>query len=382
MSVDPPLLAIGTRIRRSPYFEATRRWGCRAWTVYNHMYLPGWYVDPVTDWRALVERVALWDVAAQRQVEVAGPDAFRFVQYLTPRNLSRCGVGMCRYVPLTDEQGGMVDDPVLLRLGERHFWLSIADSDVLLWAKGIAVHGGFDVTLGEPDVSPLAVQGPYAASVIETLFGPRMRDLGYFRFVETDLDGIPLVVARSGWSNEDGFELYLREGSRGDELWERVMEAGKPFGIAPGAPSQISRVEGGMLSYGNDMGLDVNPYELRLGRFVDLARPEPFVGREALARIAERGPERLLVGFEIGGAALADYTAGPWPVEDPSGATVGRVTSAVWSPRLAKNIGLGLVRAELATPGRRVHVRTPEGAVDAVLRALPFLPRGRPATRA
>lgn len=368
---DAPLISFGTRVRKSPYFAATLRWGCKAYTVYNRMYMPVYYESLQADYRRLVEDVTLWDVAGERQVEITGPDAARFVQYLTPRNLTDCAVGQCKYVLLTAGDGGIVNDPVLLRLGETHFWLSLADSDVLLWAKGVALDRDFDVTLSEPDVSPLQLQGPKSAAVMADLFGDGIGELRYFRFVERELDGIPLVVSRTGWSGEKGYELFLRDGSQGDRLWERVMAAGKPHAIAPAAPSQIRRIEAGMLSYGSDMGLTENPFELGLDRLVDLEQEADFIGKTALRKIAREGVTRRLVGLEIGGAAMVDFVGDHWPVL-AGGETVGRVTSSVYSPRLGKNIGLALVAADQAALGTQLRLQAPHGMIDATVAPLPF----------
>jgi len=366
-----PAISIGPRVRKSPFFEATRRWGASAYTVYNHMYLPVAYEGPEADYRRLVERVALWDVAGERQVEVTGPDAARFTQLLTPRDLSGCAVGQCRYVLLTDERGGIVNDPLLLKLAEDRFWLSLADADVLLWAKGLARHAGMEVEVGEPDVSPLQVQGPRSPDVMRALLGDWVEDLRYFRFRESDVDGIPVLVSRTGWSSERGYEIFLRDASRGDALWERIMAVGEPFGIGPGAPSAIRRIEGALLSYGADMTLDENPFEMGLERLVNLDREADFVGRAALARIRDEGVARRLVGLEIEGERLP-ANEHPWHLAGLDPARY-RVTSAVWSPGLGRNIALALVPADRAAEGEPAEVETPVGLRPAKVVKLPFV---------
>ena len=363
-------IAIGPRIRKSPFYDATRRYGCKAFTTYNHMYLPVFYESPEADYRRLIEAVTLWDVGVERQVEITGPDAARFTQFLTPRNLSTCAVGQCKYVLLTTQRGGIVNDPVLLRLAEDRFWLSLADSDVLLWARALAHALGYDVEVGEPDVSPLQVQGPRSLEVMRDLFGGWIEELRYFWFRETELDGIPVVVSRTGWSAERGYEIFLRDGRHGDRLWEAIMEAGRPYGIGPAAPSTIRRIEGGLLSYGADMDLDTNPYELGLGRLVDLEQEADFLGKAALAEIARRGVGRRLVGLEIEGPRLP-ANEDPWPVA-VAGAPLGTVTSAVHSPRLDKNIALAMLAVEAGTPGTTVEVATPSGPRGAAVIELPF----------
>jgi len=296
---DMALIQRGARLRRSPYFDATLRAGCRAYTVYNHMFLPTRYDDLHAEYERLRTGVTVWDVSVERQVEITGPDAFAFTNLLTPRDLSKCAVGQGKYVLITAEDGGIVNDPVLLRLGKNHFWLALADSDVLLWAKGVALNSGLDVRLCEPDVSPMQVQGPESKEVVRRLFGDGVAGLRYYWFAETDLDGIPVVVTRTGWSGEVGYEIYLRDGRRGVELWDRVMDAGADLGIAPTGPSDIRRIEAGILNYGIDMTLDTNPYEVGMGWQVDRGQEGDSIGREALARIAAEGPRRRLAGVEM-----------------------------------------------------------------------------------
>ena len=361
----------GTQIRKSPYFDATVRWGATGFSVYNHMYIPRDFGDPVANFWTLVNAAILCDVAVERQVEITGPDAARFVQMLTPRDLSNMAVGQCKYVLITNAEGGILNDPVLLRLGERHFWLSLADSDVLLWAQGVAVHAGMDVAIREPDVSPLQLQGPRSGEVMRALFGEGIMDLRYYRLREAELDGIPLVVSRTGWSSELGYELFLRDGARGDELWERIMAAGAPFGLKAGHTSTIRRIEGAMLSYHADMDAGTDPFELGLGRLVDLDMEAEFIGKAALRRIARDGVRRRLVGLAIEGAPLDGPNTRFWPVR-ADGARVGKVTSAVHSPRLERNIALAMVAADHAETGTVLEVEAPEGPARATVVDTPF----------
>jgi len=373
MRFDMAAVQRGARLRRSPFFEATRRHGCRGYTVYNHMFLPIAYDELESEYRKLLEDVTVWDVSVERQLEITGPDAFAFTNMLTPRDLNKCKVGQGKYVILTAEDGGIVNDPVLLRLKENHFWLAAADSDILLWAKGVAFSTGMKVKLCEPDVSPMQVQGPKSKELMRDLFGEGVPELGYYYFIETELDGIPLVVTRTGWSGEIGFEIYLRDGSRGDDLWERVMAAGKPYGIAPTGPSDIRRIEAGILNYGIDITLENNPYEVGLGWQVNLKQEAAFIGKDALRRIKTDGVDRKLVGLIIEGDRL-EMNMTRWPVHR-DGLTLGHVTSAVYSPRLKKNIGFAMVpteHAELDTPlvvsvpdvGERAAVVAPKPFVD------------------
>ncbi len=364
-------VGFGAQIRQSPFFEATRRWGATGFSVYNHMYIPRDFGDPERNFRNLIERAILCDVSVERQVEITGPDAARFAQLLTPRNLSSLQVGQCKYVLLTTQEGGIINDPVLLRLGENHFWFSLADSDALLWAKGVAAFAGLSVEIREPDVSPLQLQGPRSLDIMKALFGETIEQLKYFWLIETDLDGIPVVVSRTGWSSERGYEIYLRDGALGDRLWERIMEAGEPFGLQPGHTSTIRRIEGAMLSYHADMDIHTNPFELGLDRLVDLEMEAPFIGREALAAIKAKGVARLLVGLEMDGPPLPRPNDRHWPLLS-DGRQVGHVTSAVYSPRLEKNIALGMAEIGCSALGTALTVVEQEGARTASVVEKPF----------
>jgi glycine cleavage system T protein len=368
---DMTLVQCGARLRRSPYYEAEQRYGPKGYTVYNHTLFPIRYDDLEAEYWHLLKHVTLWDVAVERQVEITGPDAFRFTNMLTPRDLSSCEVGQGKYVLITAPDGGIVNDPVLMRLGENHFWLALADSDVLLYAMGLAANTGMRVELREPDVSPLQVQGPRSKDLVRDLLGDRVLELRYYHFMETDLDGIPLIVTRTGWTGEVGYEMYLRDGSRGTDLWERIMEAGRPYDIRPTGPSDIRRVEAGILNYGADMSLENNPYEVGLGRLVDLDSEGDFMGKDALRRISERGVERRLVGVEISADPLS-FNDERWPVIS-GGETIGRVTSALYSPRLERNIGYAMVPTALAGMGTELSVRTAVGEAAATVVPMPFV---------
>ncbi|MCZ6755253.1 MAG: glycine cleavage system protein T [Gemmatimonadetes bacterium] len=368
---DMATIQRGARLRRSPFFEATLRDGCRAYTVYNHMFLPTRYEELEREHDALLNGVTVWDVSVERQLEIKGPDGFAFANLLTPRDLSQCAVGQGKYVVMTADDGGIINDPVLLRLGDNHFWLAAADSDILLWAKGVAYNSGMDVELGEPDVSPMQIQGPKSKPVVQALFGDRVLELGYYYFLETELDGIPVIVTRTGWSGEVGYEVYLRDGSRGLDLWDRVMAAGKPYGIVATGPSDIRRIEAGILNYGIDMTLDTNPYEVGLGWLVDLDQEADFVGKQALATIKRDGVSRKLVGVEISGAQL-DLNMTRWPISQ-NGTGGGWVTSAVFSPRLGKNIGYAMVPIALAEHGTMLSVETADGTRTATVVPKPFI---------
>ena len=394
------------RIRTTPFHESVIAAGVTDVTVYNKMLLPTSYGDPEAEYRRLTEGVALWDVAAERQVQIMGPDADRCVQYLTARDLSKMKHGQGKYVAMCDHQGRILNDPVLLKLSDR-YWFSLSDSDMLLWVRSVVAERGFDVTVEEPDVSPLAIQGPKAEAVVVDLFGGFASDLKFFWFVETELDGIPLVLCRSGWSKQGGFELFLRDGTRGDELWSRVMAAGARYGIGPGAPNNIERVESGLLSWGGDTTPDSNPFEAGMARYVDTDIEADYIGKAALARVAAEGPARLLVGLvitsepgqaedwpmdarapvfslnpeanpdgdglgtggpDIGGTQFSDRQIG--------GRQIGTMSTVVRSPRLQQTLAIAQIETDVVTRGETVVVGSPDGWRTATIHQLPFIRPG------
>jgi aminomethyltransferase len=361
----------GTQIRKSPYFDATVRWGAQGFSVYNHMYIPRDFGDPEQNFWNLVNDAILCDVAVERQVEITGSDAAKFTQMLTCRDLSNMAVGQCKYILITNADGGILNDPILLRLAENHFWISLADSDILLWAQGVAINSGLDVTIGEPDVSPLQLQGPKSGEIMRALFGDEIMDLRYYWLREVELNGIPLIVSRTGWSSELGYELYLRDGTKGDLLWETIMAAGLEFGLKPGHTSSIRRIEGGMLSYHADADMNTNPFELGLDRLVNLDMEADFIGKAALRRIKQEGVSRKQIGLIIDGDPLAGPNTTFWAIHS-DGEAIGKVTSAVYSPRLEQNIALAMVAVEHAKIGAQVEVITKSGPVRATICERPF----------
>ena len=365
------------RIRLSPYFEATQRHGAKAYSAYNHMYIPSWYGDTDDEYWALTNDVVIWDVAVERQLEIKGPDGFAFTNMLTPRDLNKCEVGQCMYVMITDENGGIINDPVLLRLAENHFWLSLSDSDVLLWAKGLAYNSDFDVELGEPDVSPVQVQGPKSRALMQDLFGDWILDLPYYYHRQTELGDMEMVVSRTGYTGEIGYEIYLKNSIRdGLKLWDAVMEAGKPHNIMVTGPSLIRRLEFGIRNYGQDMRLEHNPYEIGFGWTVDLDQEADFVGKEALKRIKAEGIQRKLVGVEIEGDRIQGWNEDFWPVHS-DGKAIGQVTTGAYSPRLEKNIGYAMVPIEYAELGTKFNVDVRGETTTATVVRDPFIDPNR-----
>jgi len=369
---DMALIQRGARLRRTPFFEATQRHGAKGYTVYNHMLFPIQFDDLEAEYWKLVNEVTLWDVGVERQIQITGPEAFEFTNMLTPRDLSDCEVGQAKYVLITAPDGGIINDPVLLRLAEDRFWLALADSDVLLWAMGLAHGLGMQVELAELEVAPIQIQGPKSRQVMQSLLGDQVLGLSYYHFIQTELQGMPVIVTRTGWSGEVGYEIYLLESGQGTALWESVMEAGKPYNLAPTGPSDIRRIEAGILNYGADITLEDNPYEVGLGWMVDLDQEADFMGKSALAQVAREGPRRKLVGIEIEGERI-EFNMTKWPVS-ADGAPVGRITSATHSPGLRKNIGYAMLPVEYAGLGTLLSVAVPEsGERKATVVPRPFV---------
>jgi aminomethyltransferase len=359
------------RLRPSPFYEATLAEGVCAFTTYNHMLMPTSYGKPLEEYWRLINGVSQWDVAVERQVQLRGPDAGRLAQILAPRDLSACRVGQGKYVPLVNHQGVLINDPICLKLADDLYWLSIADSNIWFWASAIAAERGLRVEVSEPDVSPMAIQGPKAEDVVAHLCGDWVRGLKYFWFREFDLGGIPLVVARSGWSKQGGFELYLRDGSQGTKLWNLVKEAGQPWGIGPGNPNWSERVESGLISFGGDTDGQTNPFEVRMGKYVDLHVPDDTVGIQALRRIAEEGPKRHSLGIilDAGDPVSPGFS---WNPIYKDGVKVGDLTNCIFSIRVQKNLGFALISRDCVV-GDRVHSMVGGVMQSGVLTELPFV---------
>lgn len=361
------------RIRKGAFFEAAWRHGCRTFSVYNRTFISSTFSSPAEEYRQVTERVAIWPVMGERQVEVSGPDAAAFVQYLTPRNMARCDVGQCKYALITSAAGGIVSDPIILRLAEDRFWLSTSDCDLELWARAIAAHMPFRVEIRDAGVSVIQVQGPKSPRLMVTLFGTDILDLKYFRLMEAEFEGRTLWISRTGWSGEFGYEIYLPHAEQGDALFDALLDAGRDCQVAPGAVNQARRIEAGILSWGVDMTMEETPFEAGFGHLVELETTPDFMGRAALERLADAPPARLIVGLVVGGDAL-DPNEDPWPMtfgDRPA----GRLTSLAFSPRLGRNIGIGLVPAHLAEPGTRLSVETWSGPRWADVSEMPFLPK-------
>jgi dimethylsulfoniopropionate demethylase len=359
------LISPSRRLRRTPFSDGVEAAGVKAYTVYNHMLLATVFESVEEDYRHLKSAVQIWDVAVERQVELRGPDAARLMQMLTPRDLRGMLPGRCFYVPIVDETGGMLNDPVAVKLAEDRWWISIADSDLLFWVKGIANGYRLDVLVDEPDVSPLAVQGPKAEDLMVRLFGESIRDVRFFRFGMFDFQGRSLVIARSGYSKQGGYEIYVEGADIAMPLWHALMEEGADMDVRAGCPNGIERIEGGLLSYGNDMNDDNTPHECGLGRFCDTQTAIGCMGRDALLRVAKEGPVQQVRAIEIGGDKVPGCDR-VWPIMAGK-KKVGQVTSAAWSPDFDTNVGIGMVRMTHWDAGTNLHVMTPDGMRDVVV---------------
>ena len=364
------------RVRKSPFFQSTIKHGAKAFTVYNHMYLPVSFENTIADYNNLLQGVQLWDVGVERQVQIKGPDAASLIQFLTPRNIKKCSVGQAMYAPLLDFQGGFLNDPVMLKLAEDFYWLSIADGDSLLWVEAIAKGYNFNVEVEEPDVSPLQVQGPNSAKLMTKVFGEWVDDLGFYRFKEFTHNGISMVIARMGYSRELCYEIFLLDYSKGNELWEMLWQAGQELNISPGGPNIIFRLEGGILSYLADFDRTNNPYEVGLDWMIDFDQEDDFIGKEALREISLRGPTKKLMGAEIKGDPIENSNEDYLPVLI-DGKRVGTMTAMVFSPRLQKNIAYVFLDIEHAKVGQEILISNSHQSLEAEVVDLPWFDRAK-----
>jgi len=366
-------LYFGPWYRRSPYFDATRRAGCTAYDIYNHMYLPGYYDDPDVEYALLNEGVTMWDVGVERTVEVSGPDADKLIDMITCRDLTKCAVKQGKYMIVTAPDGGIVNDPVLLHVDENRWWMQLADSDAGLYALGVLGASGLNAKVTLPDVHPMQVQGPLSAKTLEKLVGSAIYDIKYYWCENFSIDGIPVLISRTGWTAIPGFEVNLLDYSRGDDLWNAVAGAGEEFGIKPIAPCEARRIEGGIFNYGSDMTLDDTPlHVMGLERLVE-DQPQDYMGKAALEALKAKGVDRKLVGLDLPGDQLRAELSRTWDVVR-DGKTVGRVTDAVWSPGLGRNIGFVWVPIDMAEPGTKLEIHTEHGTtIEGTTASIPFV---------
>ena len=353
------------RLRATPFTSRVSALGVTGYTVYNHMLLPTVFKGLQEDYKHLKEFVQIWDVSVERQVQLLGPDAHKLACMISARDLTNAKVGRCYYAPICDQNGAIINDPIALRLSENKYWFSIADSDLLLWVQGIAIGLDLNVDICEPDVSPLAIQGPLADDLMADVFGEEIREVKFFHFKAFSFRGHMLNIARSGWSKQGGFEIYLDDTKLGGELWDAIWEKGKKYNIRAGCPNLIERVEAGLLSYGNDMNREDTPLEIGLEKYVSLDSEVEFIGKAALQEQRKIGIKKRLMGIEIDGLEMPPITM-PKEVliEDEN---VGIITSAVFSPDYGGNIGFAMIKASNAHVGTEVLVDSEEGSRKGIL---------------
>ena len=335
-------IAKSRRVRSTPYTSRIENQGVTAYTVYNHMLLPAAFGSLEESCNHLKKNVQIWDVAAERQVEISGKDAAKLVQLMTCRDLSKSKVGRCYYCPLIDENGNLVNDPVILKLAEDRWWISIADSDVIFFAKGLASGNKFDVKIFEPIVDILAVQGPKSFDLMEKVFGEKMKELKFFGFDYFTFNGAKHLIARSGWSKQGGFEIYVENTDSGLKLYDHLFEIGKEFNVRPGCPNLIERIESGLLSYGNDFDNNDNPFQCGFDKYIDLETDINFLGKDKLKKIKEKGIDRKLMGVQIDLTKI--LLTSSLNIKNNDGNIIGELRSACYSPHFKKVIGIAMIK--------------------------------------
>ena len=370
----------GTQIRKSPFFDATVKWGAKDFSVYNHMYIPRDFGNPEQNFWNLINDAILCDVAVERQVQIQGPDAGKFVQMMTPRDLSDMKVGQCKYVILVNQNGGVLNDPILLKVSDDKYWFSLADSDILFWAQGLAANSNYNVEITEPDVSPLQLQGPKSRDIMIKIFGDQIADLKYYWFKQFKFKNTQLIISRTGWSSELGYEIFLTDSTIGNQLYEHIMNIGEPMGLKPGHTSTIRRIEGGMLSYHADMTINTNPLELGMNKFIDLNGNFDFIGKNSLIKINKDGIKRKQVGLFLDISRMDGPNTRFWDIKYDN-KIVGKLTSAVYSPRLEKNIALAMIDIDYSDLNQELIVNDGDCDFNAIVVNTPFYDPNKSLTR-
>jgi len=337
-------IAKSRRLRGTPYTSRIEKQGVTAYTIYNHMLLPAAFGTLEDSYHHLKEHVQVWDVAAERQVEISGKDSAKLVQLMTCRDLSKSKDGRCYYCPIIDDNGGLINDPVVLRLNENKWWVSLADSDVILFAKGLAIGNKFDVKIFEPDVDIMAVQGPKSFDLMEKVFGDKIVNLKFFGFDYFEFGGDKHLIARSGWSKQGGYEIYVEHNDSGLKLYDHLFEIGKEFNVKPGCPNLIERIESGLLSYGNDMDNGDNPYECGFDKYINIDSDVDFLGKEKLKQIKSDGIKKKLMGVKFDTDKIS--LTGSLDLTDQNNKKIGELRSACYSPHFKKVIGIAMMKKD------------------------------------
>ncbi len=369
----PVEMLVDTRVRKSPYWHLSAQAGCWRASVYNRMYHPRGYVRPeeggaMVEYDALVNHVTLWNVAVERQIQVKGPDAADFVNYVITRDATKIPPMRARYVILCNEQGGILNDPVLLRVAENEYWFSLSDSDLSFWLQGINVGRRFDVDINEIDVAPVQIQGPKSVDLMVDLFGPDVHDIPSYGLYAGEIEGCEVIVSQTGFSGEKGYEIYLKDATlHAEAMWYAILAAGLKHQLQVIAPAHHRRVAAGILSWGQDMDNETLPFQVNLGYQVPRNKEADYIGKEALetARAAlEAGNPpytHTLVGLRLGGRPIDDYASDFWLVgAEPDGDPIGYLTSPWYSPELEGNIAMGHVPVGMTAVGTQLWVHLPD----------------------
>ncbi len=335
-------IAKSRRLRGTPYTSRIEKQGVTAYTIYNHMLLPAAFGSIEDSYHHLKQYVQIWDVAAERQVEISGKDSAKLVQLMTCRDLSKSKDGRCYYCPIIDDNAGLINDPVVLRLNENKWWVSLADSDVILFAKGLAIGNNFDVKIFEPDVDIMAIQGPKSFELMEKVFGDKIVNLKFFGFDYFEFGGDKHLIARSGWSKQGGYEIYVEHNVSGLKLYDHLFEIGKEFNIKPGCPNLIERIESGLLSYGNDIDNGDNPYECGFDKYINIDSEVNFLGKEKLKKIKSEGIKKKLMGVMLDIDKIS--ITGSLDLSDQDNNIIGELRSACYSPHFKKVIGIAMMK--------------------------------------
>ena len=366
-----PFLSVSRRTRSTPFTRRVDANGVSAYTVYNHMLLPTVFESIEADYHHLKKHVQVWDVSCERQVEIKGPDAAELVQLVTPRNLAKMQDDQCYYIPMVNEHGGMINDPVAVKIADDRFWISLADSDMKYWLSGLAIGKGLNVDVFEPDVSPLGVQGPKSDDLMADIVGDSIRNLGFFRHRQYNIGGKDYLVARSGWSKQGGFEIYLDGSENGEKVWDILFDAGEKYNVRAGCPNGIERIESGLLSHGNDMTEENSPFECGLGKFCHTSAMKVCIGGDKLLEEKKTGPKQIIRGITLEGDRVPSCTT-PWPLVSDKGQQVGQINSATWSPDYNANLAVGMVDTDHWDFGTQLIAQASDGDRSVEVGPFPF----------
>jgi aminomethyltransferase len=396
----PQQMLISTRVRKSPYWHLSVEAGCWRCTVYNRMYHPRGYVKPedggaMVEYDALVNHVTMWNVAVERQIRVKGPDALKFTNYVITRDASRIEVMNGKYVILCNSKGGVLNDPILLRVAEDEFWFSLSDSDIMFFLQGVNHDKKFDVTIDEIDAAPVQIQGPKSVDLMADLVGEAVRDIPYYGLMEAKVGGRDCIISQTGFTGEKGYEIYLKDATLyADDMWNAVLETGKKHSLRVIAPAHHRRIAAGILSWGQDLDSETYPFQCNLGYQVPRKKTDDYIGKEALEAMrakmeaGDKPYSNQLVGFVLGGKPIEEYAPDFWLVSEDGSTPVGYLTSPWYSPELETNIAMGYVPYEKRDVGNKFKFHlpdeysdTPGQPVDGEIVEMPFRPSVNPNAR-